>query len=74
MVEADGRVSRWLNREDERGWLKNRVNAGLHILSPDILKGFDRPVKRALDRDVLLHLPVYYCLCLMLEERFFGGR
>ena len=21
-----------------------------------------------------LHLPVYHCLCLMLEERFFGGR
>lgn len=20
-----------------------------------------------------LHLPVYHCLCLMLEERFFGG-
>lgn len=53
VAEADGRVSRWLNREDERGWLKNRVNAGLHILSPDILKGFDRPVKRDLDRDVL---------------------
>ena len=21
-----------------------------------------------------MHLPVYHCLCLMLEERFFGGR
>ncbi len=53
VTEADGRVMGWLNREDERGWHKNCVNAGLHMLSPNILKCFDKPVKRDLDRDVL---------------------
>lgn len=51
--EADGKVSRWLHKEDERGWYKNSVNAGLHILSPDILRLFDEPVKKDLDRDIL---------------------
>lgn len=53
VTETGDRVSRWLNKEDDRGWYKNRVNAGLHMLSPDILKLFDEPVKKDLDRDIL---------------------
>lgn len=46
-------VTRWLSREDERGWYKNRVNAGLHMLSPKLLESFNRPEKKDLDRDIL---------------------
>ncbi len=54
-TDSKQRVTGWLNKEEPRIWYKNRVNAGLHILSADILK---RPVfqelhKVDLDRDVL---------------------
>lgn len=59
--ESSHIVTDWLNKEDERpAFYKNRVNAGLHILSPAILKrsaiepdmvGALRRVD--LDRDVL---------------------
>ena len=49
------RATKWLHKEDARTWYKNRVNAGLHLLSPKILQ---LPVlqelhKVDLDRDVL---------------------
>lgn len=61
------KVTRWLAKEDERIFYKNRVNAGLEILSPEILKAVlkakaegtwkpkhaDNPDKIDLDRDVL---------------------
>lgn len=49
------RVTRWLHREDERGWYHNRVNAGLHILSPKLLElpVFSAERKVDLDRDLL---------------------
>ena len=55
VIQADetGRVTGWLTKEEERLWYKNRVNAGLHILSPQVLECFDAPVKRDLDRDIL---------------------
>lgn len=54
-TDSKKRVTCWLNKEEPRVWYKNRVNAGLHILSADTLK---RPVfqelhKVDLDRDVL---------------------
>ncbi len=52
-TDETGRVTGWLTKEDERLWYKNRVNAGLHMLSPEILDLFEAPVKRDLDRDVL---------------------
>lgn len=50
---ADGSVEKWLTKEDERPeFYKNRVNAGLHVLSPEILSGkFAEKVD--LDRDIL---------------------
>ncbi len=61
IVETDGHglVTGWLSKEDERGWYQNRVNAGLHLMSPGIFdelreRGmFLQPRKLDLDRDVL---------------------
>lgn len=56
------RVVRWMNKEDERLYYKNRVNAGIEIISPELLqetmKNFvprhpETPDKIDLDRDVL---------------------
>ena len=47
-------VLKWLAKEDERpSYYRNRVNAGIHILSPDVLR--ERPDKEKidLDRDIL---------------------
>ena len=32
------RVVKWMNKEDERLYYKNRVNAGIEIISPELLK------------------------------------
>lgn len=56
------RVVKWMNKEDERLYYKNRVNAGIEIISPQLLletmKHFvprhpETPDKIDLDRDVL---------------------
>ena len=56
------RVVRWMNKEDERLYYKNRVNAGIEIISPKLLKETmknfvprhpETPDKIDLDRDVL---------------------
>lgn len=56
------RVIKWMNKEDERLYYKNRVNAGIEIISPELLietkKNFvprhpETPDKIDLDRDVL---------------------
>lgn len=39
ITNSIGQVERWLNKEDERPlYYKNRVNAGIHILSPKVLE------------------------------------
>ena len=56
------RVIRWINKEDERIYYKNRVNAGIEIVSPKLLRETmssfvprhpETPDKIDLDRDVL---------------------
>lgn len=56
------RVIKWMNKEDERLYYKNRVNAGIEIISPELLKKTKKnfvprhpetPDKIDLDRDVL---------------------
>ena len=56
------RVVLWMNKEDERLYYKNRVNAGIEIISPELLKETKKhyaprhpetPDKIDLDRDVL---------------------
>lgn len=56
------KVVKWMNKEDERLYYKNRVNAGIEIISPKLLKetmknfitnNSECPDKVDLDRDVL---------------------
>lgn len=53
IADTAGKVTKWLTKEDERTWYKNRVNAGLHILSHKLLERFTEAKKRDLDRDIL---------------------
>jgi D-glycero-D-manno-heptose 1,7-bisphosphate phosphatase len=53
IADQNGMVLKWLVKEEERKWYKNRVNAGIHILSPALLTKFETLQKRDLDRDIL---------------------
>lgn len=62
MPEDTHRVIRWIAKEDERTYYKNRVNAGIELISPELLKETmknfvprhpETPDKIDLDRDVL---------------------
>ena len=54
VTDQNNGVIKWLNKEDERPeYYKNRVNAGIHILSPDLLKVRPDKEKTDLDRDLL---------------------
>ena len=62
MPDDTHRVIRWMAKEDERTYYKNRVNAGIELISPELLtetmKNFvprhpETPDKIDLDRDVL---------------------
>ncbi len=58
IADKNGAVERWLNKEDERpAFYKNRVNAGIHILSPKVLElsgiDIDKAGKVDLDRQLL---------------------
>lgn len=60
IANKDGSVDKWLTKEDTRPqWYKNRVNAGLHVISPKVLTGIDpdsigkKGVKVDLDRQIL---------------------
>lgn len=53
IADQNGKVLNWLHKEDERLYYRNRVNAGLHMLSPSVLKGIKEAVKTDLDRDIL---------------------
>lgn len=62
VTDENGRVEEWLNKEDERLWYRNQVNAGLHMLSAGIFetsfawgsfRKANQAVKLDLDRDIL---------------------
>jgi D-glycero-D-manno-heptose 1,7-bisphosphate phosphatase len=66
IADSDGTVEKWLAKEDDRPqWYRNRVNAGLHVISPKVLDmcGIDadiigaerdgKTVKVDLDRQIL---------------------
>lgn len=54
MADENGIVQKWLAKEDERPtYYKNRVNAGLHVISPEILKQEINTPKIDLDRQLL---------------------
>jgi D,D-heptose 1,7-bisphosphate phosphatase len=56
LIQSDNssRVTGWLNKEDERNFYNNRVNAGIHILSAEFLKNCPQTKEKIdLDRDML---------------------
>lgn len=53
VVDKDGYVTNWMHKEDSRSIYKNRVNAGLHILSAKLLDFFSEAKKIDLDREIL---------------------
>lgn len=54
IANEDGSVEQWLAKEDERnGYYRNRVNAGLHVLSPKALEVEITTAKVDLDRQIL---------------------
>jgi len=53
-TNENNQVIGWLNKEDERKWYKNQVNAGIHILSAEFLKNCPQAKEKVdLDRDML---------------------
>lgn len=54
VTDSENRVINWLNKEDNRQYYKNQVNAGIHILSKKLLNAY-LPAKEKvdLDRDIL---------------------
>jgi D-glycero-D-manno-heptose 1,7-bisphosphate phosphatase len=54
VADNNGAVERWLTKEDARPqWYKNRVNAGLHVISPKVLETVIGTPKIDLDRQLL---------------------
>lgn len=54
IANSDGSVNEWLTKEDERpDYYKNRVNAGLHVISPKVLDIEVDTQKVDLDRQIL---------------------
>lgn len=53
ITDENSRVTSWLHKEEPRGDCKNRVNAGLHLLSSELLLNLFEPKKTDLDRDIL---------------------
>lgn len=54
ITDEGHRVTQWLTKEDERPqWYRNCVNAGLHILSPQLLEKETAAAKVDLDRQLL---------------------
>lgn len=54
IADDKGAVLKWLAKEDERpGYYRNRVNAGLHVLSPKVLDVKITTSKVDLDRQIL---------------------
>lgn len=54
IADEQGEVKQWLTKEDERPqYYRNRVNAGLHVISPKILEDEVTTAKVDLDRQLL---------------------
>ena len=54
ITNGNNQVTGWLNKEDERTWYKNQVNAGVHILSKNFINNCSQSKEKIdLDRDML---------------------
>lgn len=54
IADNNSKVIGWISRSDKRTAFKNRVNAGIHVLSSKVLAGFPEVTKLDLDKDVLI--------------------
>jgi D,D-heptose 1,7-bisphosphate phosphatase len=53
-INGNGQVKGWLNKEDKRGYHKNLVNAGIHIISKELLVNCPQSGEKVdIDRDIL---------------------
>ena len=53
VADKNNLVIKWMTKEEERTWYKNRVNAGIHFISNKLLSRFSEAKKTDLDREVL---------------------
>ena len=54
VTDSEHRVTKWLNKEDTRLYHKNQVNAGIHILTKQLLKSIKPESEKVdLDREIL---------------------
>lgn len=53
IADNNGMITDWLHKEEKRSFYKNRVNAGIHLISPKVLDLFTEAKKLDLDRDIL---------------------
>ena len=54
IADSEGRVEKWLTKEDDRPrYYQNRVNAGLHVVSSEVLAVRPEGTKVDLDRQLL---------------------
>ena len=54
VTDSESRVIRWMSKEDDRLYYKNRVNAGVQIISPELLaQSHPSAPKVDLDRELL---------------------
>lgn len=53
VTSENGQVTGWLTKEEKRGWYRNCVNAGIHVISPHLLETLSEAKKTDLDRDLL---------------------
>ncbi|MDR0452830.1 MAG: HAD-IIIA family hydrolase [Treponema sp.] len=56
VTDAESRITRWMNKEEGRLYYKNRVNAGIHVLTKELLAAAGKKIdseKVDLDRDIL---------------------
>lgn len=53
VTDDNDSVVKWYTKEEERGWYRNLVNSGIHVISPEMLGMITAPVKTDLDRQIL---------------------
>lgn len=54
VADNDSKITGWLGRGEKRVDFSNCVNAGLHILAPEVLSGYSQVAKLDLDKDILM--------------------
>jgi NDP-sugar pyrophosphorylase family protein len=53
ITDNNNKVIQWVHKEQSRINYKNRVNAGIHLLSPNVFELFNEEKKVDLDREIL---------------------